>query len=85
MEQLSYGLLDIRGMMLAGLLGGDDPDGPLNAEGATENTAEYGFSRFIDMSLMPVLESHSPRRQKCHDSQFVRRHLDIDFVSRQSE
>ena len=61
MEQQTYALLDIRGMMLKGLLGGEDPDGTLNPEGKTDNTAQYGFYRFIDMHLMPVLEATSPR------------------------
>jgi DNA polymerase I-like protein with 3'-5' exonuclease and polymerase domains/5'-3' exonuclease len=58
---MTYGLLDIRGMMLKGILGGKDPDGWLNAEGGTDNTAEYGFYRFIDMHLLPALEMVSPR------------------------
>ena len=61
MKPQSYALLDIRGMMLKGLLGGEDPDGTLNPEGGTDNTAQYGFYRFIDMHLLPVLEAVSPR------------------------
>jgi DNA polymerase I-like protein with 3'-5' exonuclease and polymerase domains/5'-3' exonuclease len=61
MKPQSYSLLDIRGDMLASLLGGVDPDGPLNAEGKTENSAEYGFERFLDMHLAGHLEISPPR------------------------
>jgi len=61
MKPQSYSLLDIRGMMLASLLGGVDPDGPLNDEGKTENSAEYGFERFLDMHLADILEISPPR------------------------
>jgi DNA polymerase I-like protein with 3'-5' exonuclease and polymerase domains/5'-3' exonuclease len=62
MSEVPYTLLDIRGMMLAALLVGDDPDGPLNDAGKTDNSAEYGFNNFIERTLPPLLEMSAPRR-----------------------
>ena len=62
MDKAPYAILDVRGLMLYSLLGGKDPDGKLTEDGKVENTAIYGFSRFLDIFLLPLLDVCDPRK-----------------------
>lgn len=62
MDNIPYSILDIRGLMMRSLFGGEDPDGKLNEEGKVENSAEFGFNRFLDTVISQVFEISDPRR-----------------------
>lgn len=57
----AYTLLDIRGLVLKSILGGKDPDGPLDGEGKVQNTATYGFSNFMERVFLPLIKMTPPR------------------------
>ena len=62
MDNTPYALLDIRGLMIQALNIGEDPDGPLDDKGKTQNSAEYGFAKLLETHLLPIMETTPPRR-----------------------
>ena len=61
MDNKSYALLDIRGLILKSYHAGKDPDSILDADGNKVNTAKYGFSNFMERFFLPVLKTTPSR------------------------